>query len=112
MVRQPQEEDARWLEEGDTEDGEEASEEVEDEEAEEEAVEDDDAERRLVVRQVSKGGDGPSRVTENHEVSGSYPGGSTISATSTGKVWLRGPSKLPKRPYVHRNVLIKPVGEK
>jgi hypothetical protein len=85
---------------------------VEDEEAEEEAVEDDDAERRLVVCQVFEGGDGPSQVTENHKVSGSQPGGLTIITTSTRKLWLCGPSKLSKRPYVHRNVLIKPVGEK
>ena len=70
-------------------------------------MEDDAAERRLVVRQVSEGGDGPSHVTEHHEVSGS-----TISTTSGGKVWLRGPSKLPRRPYVHRDMLIKPMGEK
>ena len=86
--------------------------EEEDEEDFAEVVEDAAAERRLVVRQVSEGGDGPSRVTEHHEVSDSQPSSSTISTTSRGKVWLRGPSKLPRRPYVHRDVLIKPMGEK
>ena len=102
-----------------TEDGDEACEEEDEdfaeevvEDEEEVVVEDDAAERTLVVRQVSEGGDGPSRVTEHHEVSGSQPSGSTISTTSRGKVWLRGPSKLPRRPYVHRDVLIKPMGEK
>ena len=106
--------------EEETEDGDEACEEEDEEDfaeevvedEEEEVVEDDAAERRLVVRQVSEGGDGPSRVTKHHEVSGSQPSGSTISTTSRGKVWLRGPSKLPRRPYVHRDVLIKPMGEK
>ena len=51
------------------------------EDEEEVVVEEDAAERRLVVRQVSEGGDGPSRVTEHHEVSGSQPSGSTISTT-------------------------------
>ena len=105
--------------EEETEDGDEACEEDEEdfaedvvEDEEEEVVEDDAAERRLVVRQVSEGGGGPSWVTEHHEVRGSQPSGSTISTTSRGKVWLRGPSKLPRCPYVHRDVLIKPMGEK
>ena len=75
------------------------------EDEEDEVVEPAVAERRLVVCQVSEGGDGPSRVTKHHEVRGSQPSGSTISTTSRGKVWLRGPSKLPRRPYVHRDVL-------
>uniref|UniRef100_N1R237 Uncharacterized protein n=1 Tax=Aegilops tauschii TaxID=37682 RepID=N1R237_AEGTA len=60
--------------EEETEDGDEACEEDEEdfaeevvEDEEEEVVEDAAAESRLVVRQVSEGGDGPSRVTEHHE---------------------------------------------
>jgi hypothetical protein len=87
-------------------------EEGEEEDEEEEEVENDDPEGRLVLRQVSEGGDGPSRVTENHAVNDTQPGGSTVTITSTRKVWLCGPSKLPKRPYAHKNMLIRPVGEK
>ena len=113
MLHRAQEEVSKDVVEAcEEEDEEDFAEEVVEDEEEEVVVEDDAAERRLVVRQVSEGGDGPSRVTEHHEVSGSQPSGSTISTTSRGKVWLRGPSKLPRRPYVHRDVLIKPMGEK
>ncbi|KAE8789590.1 hypothetical protein D1007_36236 [Hordeum vulgare] len=63
MLRRAQEEDAQRLEE-ETEDRENVS---EDEEDGEEVVEDPATESRMVVHRVSKGGDGPSRVTEHHE---------------------------------------------